>query len=188
MNSHCKLSNVTQDYLSVFYSILEEMIQGMTEAVLSDSISYNFIVQMIPHHLAAIEMSRNLLRFTTNIPLQNIAENIITEQTNSIQNMQEILCTCENFQNHDKHLCTYQENTERILQTMFCEMKQACSVNNVNASFMYEMIPHHRGAVRMSENALKYNICPGLEPILCSIIRSQKRGIREMEQLLRWIR
>ena len=53
------------------------MIQQMNSAQLSNSISYNFIVQMIPHHKAAIEMSCNLLQYTTLVPLQEIALNII---------------------------------------------------------------------------------------------------------------
>ena len=46
------------------------------------------------------------------------------------------------------------------------------------------MIPHHRGAVLMSENALRYCVNQELVSILEDIITSQKKGIREMEQLL----
>ena len=38
------------------------------------------------------------------------------------------------------------------------------------------MIPHHQGAIRMSENALRYLLCPGLIPLLDAIIVSQKKG------------
>ena len=76
-----QFSEVTKRYLCCFYEILDEMIDGMTKAELTDSISHNFIVQMIPHHRAAIEMSHNILNYTTNIPLQDIALQIISEQT-----------------------------------------------------------------------------------------------------------
>lgn len=36
----------------------------------------------------------------------------------------------------------------------------------------------------MSENLLRYDICPELKPIVDAIITSQRRGIQEMEQLL----
>ena len=78
-----RLSNVAKAYLCRFYEILEQMIEDMTGAELTDSLSHNFIVQMIPHHMAAIEMSENLLQYTTCVPLQNIALNIIVEQTKS---------------------------------------------------------------------------------------------------------
>jgi len=36
----------------------------------------------------------------------------------------------------------------------------------------------------MSQNALKFCICPELKPILESIIDSQEKGVQEMQQLL----
>lgn len=185
MNHTCALSNVTKDYLSEFYCIFEQMKKGMTNAKLNDSISHNFIVQMIPHHRAAIEMSENILKYTTNIPLQQIATQIIIEQTKSIQNMEAILCSCEKLDNTQQDLCLYQRRVDHIMHTMFEQMEHACSDNKINANFMREMIPHHEGAVRLSETTLQYPICEELIPILDSIIRSQKRGIRQMQQLLR---
>ena len=41
---HTQFSNVTKDYLMRYHEILEGMIQNMTHAVLSDSISHNFII------------------------------------------------------------------------------------------------------------------------------------------------
>lgn len=183
-NEQC-LSLVTQEYLSAFDCILKQMICGMTEAELSNSISYNFIIQMIPHHRAAIEMSENILRFTTNLQIQNIALNIIEEQTKSIDNMLKVECPCGNMSNCEADLCQHQKQMDNIMQIMFSEMKHARYNNDVNLNFMWEMIPHHMGAVRMSETTLGYPICPQLVPILKAIISSQKRGIAQMQQLLR---
>lgn len=187
MNCECQLSNVAKDYLTRFYNILDEMIEGMTTAQLSDSISHNFIVQMIPHHRAAIEMSENLLQYTTCIPLQNIALGIIEEQTKSIENMQEILCECSEMLNDSDAVCAYQHEVRIIIDRMVCGMNGAPDTNRLNANFMREMIPHHKGAIALSYTALQYNICPELVPILDAIITSQERGVEQMEQLLRSI-
>ncbi|EET59393.1 hypothetical protein BRYFOR_08708 [Marvinbryantia formatexigens DSM 14469] len=184
MKTPSELSLVTQRYLKEYRNILEEMICQMTQAELTGSISHNFIVQMIPHHRAAIRMSENLLQYTTCIPLQEIALRIITEQTKSIQDMENALKSCCRFQNPQQQLCRYQLRFGQITQAMFSEMKTACATNNLNSDFMREMIPHHQGAVRMSENALCFAICPELKPILRAIITSQEAGIREMQQLL----
>ena len=184
MKNPSELSLVTQRYLKEYQNILEEMICGMTQAELNNSISHNFIVQMIPHHRAAIRMSENLLQYTTCIPLQDIALRIITEQTKSIENMEKALPNCCRFQNPQQLLSRYQFRYGQITQAMFSEMKTACATNHLNSNFMREMIPHHRGAVRMSENALRFPICPELKPILQAIITSQENGIREMQQLL----
>ena len=45
-----QFSDVTKQYLCCFYEILDNMIEEMTNAKLTNSISHNFIVQMIPHH------------------------------------------------------------------------------------------------------------------------------------------
>lgn len=185
MNQSCRLSNVTKDYLTQFGCILEEMILEMTHVRLSNNISYNFIVQMIPHHRAAIEMSRNLLQYTTFIPLQDIAMQIISEQTKSIQNMEEILNCCSPHTNSDCETEHYQCHVDRIMDVMFSDMKNACATNQLNANFMREMIPHHRGAVEMSKNALCHDICPELKPILHAIISSQEEGIAKMQHLLK---
>lgn len=70
------------------------------------------------------------------------------------------------------------------MQTMFSNMHRACATNQINCNFMWEMIPHHEGAVLMSEITLQFNICPELKPILDLIISSQKKGISEMQNLL----
>lgn len=184
MNQSCRLSENTKRYLERYYCILDEMIAGMTGAEQTESISYDFIMQMIPHHQAAIEMSKNLLCYTTNLPLQEIAENIIREQTESIGQMQAALSCCSKVCNSGQEQCLYCRRTGQILETMFTRMENACECNCINCNFMREMIPHHQGAIRMSENALCFELCPQLVPILNAIITSQRRGVREMERLL----
>ena len=87
-------SDVTQKYLCRFREILENMMTGDDRGGDHHCLSHNFIVQMIPHHRAAIEMSQNLLQYTTLLPLQKIAQEIIKEQTESIQHMREVLPCC----------------------------------------------------------------------------------------------
>jgi len=80
MYEACSFNSATKEYLTIFYGILDQMIQGMGRACLTDSISQNFIVQMIPHHKAAIQMSENVLKYTADNVVIKIASSIITEQ------------------------------------------------------------------------------------------------------------
>lgn len=181
---HCGCSENAKIYLEQFQAILREMEQGMTCPELTDSISHNFIIQMVPHHQAAIEMSRNILRFTTCVPLQRIAEAIITEQTRGIRQMEEILPCCTACLNAEAALCRYHQRFQAVIHTMFRRMGSVCGTNCLDADFMREMIPHHQGAIQMSENALRFPICPELQPILENIITSQRQGVRQMQRLL----
>lgn len=184
MTTQYRFTDCTKDYLTQYYAILDEMIHGMDCAQLNDSISHNFIVQMIPHHRAAIEMCQNVLQYTTDTTLRNIACNIIAMQTQSIQNMESLLPQSSLTANTVQELDLYQRRYHEITHTMFHRMSTACADNNISANFIRQMIPHHEGAICMCENALRYNICPGLAPILESIISSQTRGVQELQQLL----
>lgn len=181
---HLCLTPNAESYLSQFQTILSAMECGMTTPELTDSISHNFIVQMIPHHQAAIEMSQNILKYTTCRPLEKIASGIITEQTESIRQMQAALEACSLCQNSEKALCAYQSRFDGIIGTMLHGMAAAPKSNCLDTAFMREMIPHHLGAIRMSENALRFPICKELSPILEAIISSQTRGVRQMRSLL----
>lgn len=185
MTENCRLSRNAEIYLETFDSILNEMIKKMSAAELMDSVSHNFIVQMIPHHRAAIEMSKNILTYTTSITVQNIAEQIIDEQTQSIDDMKKILGRCSKRPDCEYNICSYQRKMDHIMNAMFHEMGNTCATNQLNANFMREMIPHHIGAIRMANTTLEYPICPELKPMLYAIISSQQREVRQMQRLLR---
>lgn len=136
-------NDIARSYLERYESILAEMIRGMTQAELTDSISHDFIVRMIPHHRAAIEMSENLLRYTTNLPLQRIARRIIREQTQSIAQLEQALPLCGQPAG-PQALRDYRRRAEQIQTRMFRAMENARRDNRLNCDFMSEMIPHHR--------------------------------------------
>ena len=180
-------SQNAEEYLRTFHCILDRMIEGMTTAGLTNSISHNFIVQMIPHHRAAIQMCENVLQYTGDDSLRNIACGIISMQTQSIRNMESVLSQCSCITNSGQDLALYKRWFGQITRTMFHQMDTACSDNNISANFIREMIPHHKGAISMCENALRFCVCPGLAPIMESIIYSQTRGVEELEQLLKCV-
>ncbi len=174
-----------KEYNEEYRRILDEMIRKMTGAQLTGNVSLNFIRQMIPHHRAAVQMSENLLKYRGSGPLAKIAENIITEQTNGISELEKAERKCRNSVSSDCVLYRYGKENDIILCDMFSEMTDAVSDGNIECDFIREMVPHHLGAVRMSENALKSGVCRELVPILTSIIRNQKHGIMQMRRMSR---
>ena len=95
----CPCENAT--YLEEFHHIVKTMICEMTSARLKDSISYNFIVQMIPHHEGAVQMSKLTLLFRICPQLKPILQAIIKEQEQGICEMEDLLrnCPASAFQN-----------------------------------------------------------------------------------------
>lgn len=183
MHKFCLPASGSQEYLRTYCGILERMIAGMTGATLNCSISHNFIVQMIPHHQAAIEMSQNILHHTQNETLWEIATQIIAEQTKSIENMRSILCSCTRLESPPEAVCRYQQHMNAIMSAMFTRMRRARATRRVDCNFLREMIPHHKGAVEMASITLQTGVCPELVPILQAIITSQEAGIDQMEAL-----
>lgn len=180
-----KLSQPTKNYLSCFYAIFDEMVCEMTDACLKNSISYNFIIQIIPHSLAAVQMSQNLLRYVKCGPLPKIAANIVASQTKYIEAMRSIKRKCLEVCSTCQDLDLYQRRMNQIMRNMFYEMASAKETNQIELNFTCEMIPHQTGGVRMAENVLRYNICPELTSILAASINSQRKSIHELECLLK---
>ena len=179
------ISEVTRRYLNAYERILKEMTTGMEGATLDDSISHNFIVQMIPHHRAAIAMSRNVLKYIQSPALRALAKNIIEEQTKGVAELEAALPLCGELKNAPEEVARYQSRTDEIIREMLEKMRNALKTNRIAEDFMLEMIPHHEGAIAMSQNALQYPICEQLKPILEKIVSSQERGVQEMTALLR---
>ena len=184
MKNTCLLSEDSKTYLCCFYQILDEMIQSMTTAGLTQSISHNFIVQMIPHRRAAIQMSQNILRFHPSQPVQRFAQRVIDQQTREIAQMEAALPAGSQLANPTADLRLCQRRMDLIYREMYAKMGSAPENNARAAVFLQQMIPHHQGAVRMAENALKYDVCTELVPLLRTIAVRQRQDIAQMRSLL----
>lgn len=184
MKNTCLLSADAKTYLCCYYQILDEMIQSMTTAGLTHSISHNFITQTIPHHRAAIQMSSNILRFANNSSIRRAAQRVIDEQTQVISRMEDALPACNQLTNAQLDLRLYQRRMDLIQREMYAAMSSTPESNALSAVFMRQMIPHCQGAVRMAEHALKYDVSTELVPILRDIVTQQRRGAVQMRSLL----
>lgn len=179
------LSPTVKEYIDTYYTILDTMITDMTDIHLGNSISNNFISQMIPHHQGAINMCCNLLRFTSNTTLQEIAFTIIRDQTKSIVTMHNIESVCSKIENTPADIFDYQCQMNELMQVMFYRMRHVETSNAINIDFINEMIPHHQGAIQMAKMILEYPICKELKPIVDTIIQSQQESIIQMKKLVK---
>ena len=64
-------------------------------------------------------------------------------------------CGCSRSPRNEEYK-EYNEEYRRILDEMIRKMTEAQLTGNVSLNFIRQMIPHHRAAVQMSENLLKY--------------------------------
>ena len=78
----------------------------------------------------------------------------------------------------------YLRRFDEILNEMEMKMLTAIPVNNITIYFIECMIPHHRAAIYMCENLLKYTDYKPLQDIAKGIIRMQTRGINQMKEIM----
>lgn len=179
------LSDESKHYLNCYYQILDEMIQAVTTARLTQSISHNFIVQMIPCHRAGERMCRNILEVSNDPAVRRLAQQIAAQRARDIQRMEEQLPACAQLLNPHPDLRLYQRRAELISREMFARMGTTPESNALNAVFLRQTIPHHLGAVRLTRNALCHEVCTALPPVLRSIADTQRRELRQIQALLR---
>lgn len=173
-----------KNYLIRFDQILDQMATKMLSTQnITNNITLNFIICMIPHHQAAIYMCQNLLQYTTFEPLQNIAQGIIQTQTKGIQQMREIAQTTSGYESSLLDIKTYMQRYLEITNHMLNRMKNSQRIMDINLDFVSEMIPHHEGAIAMCHNLLKYRIDPRLATVANSIIQEQSRGVMELKEI-----
>lgn len=77
----------------------------------------------------------------------------------------------------------YLERFNEILCTMEYNMLCVNIKDNITKYFIECMIPHHEGAIYMSENLLNYTSYGPLIDIANNIIKMQKEGVERMEQI-----
>ena len=178
------LSDESKHYLNCYYQILDEMIQAITTARLTQSISHNFIVQVIPHHRAGERMCRNILEVSNDRSVRRLAQQIAAQRSQDIQRMEEQLPVCAQLLNPHPDLRLYQRRAELISRQMFLRMGASPENNCLNAVFLRQMVPPHLGAVRLTQNALRHEVATPLPPLLRAIADTQRRELRQIQALL----
>ena len=159
------------------------MLSKMTSSKITGNITKDFIMEMIPHHEAAILMSKNLLKYNVDSKLALIAQNIIRVQENGIKEMRLIYQTTNVPNNTYLEVLDYIRNYNDILNEMASGMENSLTTPNINLDFISEMIPHHEGAIKMCKNLLNFKIDERLKNLAISIIKFQSQGVKELKEI-----
>lgn len=179
------LSDGAKRYLCCYYQILDEMIQDITTAKLTQSISQNLIVQLLPHQQAAVRMCRNLLAVSDSGAVRRLAQGMTKQRTQVIQSLEEALPAGSRLDTPRPELRLCQRRLDLIFREMFARMGSAPEGNRVDAVFLRHMALHSRGAAQVARTALRYELCTELPPVLRSVLDTQCRELRQTEALLR---
>jgi uncharacterized protein (DUF305 family) len=147
-----------------------------------------FIDSMIPHHQGGVVMAQEVLQKSKRPELIKLAKNIITEQKKEIAQMQQwrkqwypkASATPMMWHTEMNHQMAM---TAAHKQSMMMNMSLGKADAGFDRRFLDAMIPHHQGALTMSQDSLKKSQRPELKQLAQNIIKSQQSEIDRMTQL-----
>jgi uncharacterized protein (DUF305 family) len=178
-----QLSHNTNHYIDTYSMILNEMKENMRKAFdthKDEDVNALFVATILPYYQASIKMCENLLRFTTNIDLQNFAQTLLDEQTKIVNafTTNQVICPIEESPTVDTE--KYIKMYSRIASSLFSTLESATIVNSIDCNFIFEMIPHQMGSIELEKNILKYELCEDFAHLLNALIKQQTENIKTL--------
>lgn len=124
----------------------QKMSQAMMSAVGTD-VGDNWVKKMIAHHQGAIDMSQAVLNQNPNPDVAQVAKETIKKQGKEIADLRAL---AKQGAPDQKSADLYRSAMMDMQQEM-----QAATGSDINKVFMRKMLEHHKGAIAMSDIALK---------------------------------
>ena len=178
------LSDEAKRYLCCCYQILDGMIQGVSAAKLTQSVSHNYIVQLLPQHRSAVRLCRNLLEVSNDGSIRRLAQRVAARETEAVEQLEAELSGAGQLTSPQMDLRLFQRRSDLIFREMYTRMGAVPEGNQVDVHFLRQMIPLRQGGIRAARTALRYEVSAGLAPLLRSAIDAQNRDVGQMRALL----
>ena len=166
-----------------------------------------YLEHMIPHHVVAIDMSKELIKTSRNPIMLALARNIIRHQSYEVWEMKRMMANLETdnmyssenlFDSKQKGIKSkfaYYEpiksrHTGDSCDPLFFDpdahMKHMSDMPVTDIAFLQHMIPHHQVAVDMSQRLLLHSKNSYTRQLCQDIILEQEAEILLMNQMLEY--
>ena len=169
-----------------------------------------YLKHMIPHHQVAIDMSKKLIKVTTNPIMIELCREIIWQQQYEIQMMTSVMNKLPNkfkyLQTNNLENKNFTKNYSNSTKLHFYYPKLSKASNYycdpkffnpddhnkhmegmklTDKSYLEHMIPHHQVAIDMSNRLLHYTTNIHMIDLATTIIREQQLEILRMNEMLK---
>lgn len=134
---------------SAFDAASKKMRDAMMAAVGSDA-SDNWVRKMIAHHQGAIDMSKSILDHSPSADAAKMAQMTIDKQGKEIENLRKLE---KNGTPDQRSADLYRPAMETMDRAMM-----AASGADLSETYLRKMIAHHKGAVEMSDVAIRNGV------------------------------
>ena len=156
------------------------MDHGVATSIVGDQ---KFVVGMLPHHQAAIDMARVELQKGKNPQVKALAQVIIDEQT-SEQGLMKTVAASHSWSTSSMSMGADQLMGQPIQMDMSRMAGEVAAAANTDRAFLQLMIPHHAMAVVMADTEARQGTDAQLKQLATSIVAGQAKEIGQMQTLL----
>jgi uncharacterized protein (DUF305 family) len=151
------------------------VVAGRTLTRRGNGIDLFYVEQMIPHHVMAVEMAQYALVHGESEYIRNLSANIISSQNVEIATMRKIAA-----QLRAAGIRTVSMGLTAEQMGMNHDMSHIVGARPFDPVFVDMMIPHHQGAITMSEVLFRRGTGTRTRALAEQIVASQAREIQEM--------
>ncbi|MDK2817915.1 MAG: DUF305 domain-containing protein [Spirochaetota bacterium] len=152
----------------------------------TDSPDVDFLVNMIPHHKGAVLSSEEYLKSGKNETVKKLAMDIITAQQKEIlefQQASEKLKT-ELGEYSKKEVSKITKESKKAMDQMMKEMSSITLSGDIDRDYLIGMLPHHQGAINVSQIILKVTTNETIKEIANRIIADQQKEIADIHKII----
>lgn len=171
-------------HVVAYMDSMAKMHDDMANGVQAKNADVGFAKGMTPHHQGAIDMANIELQYGKDAEMKALAQNIIDAQQGEIKQMQDWLTANEaklpNTDNADQITKAHKANMMKNHDAMM----QGITATDPDVAFVKGMIPHHQGAIDMSDVELKYGKDPAMRQLAEQIKQAQAPEIKQMQDWL----
>ncbi len=146
-----------------------------------------FIDGMTPHHEGAIAMAQEALQKSNRPEIKKLAQDIINAQQQELAQMKTWRSTWYPKANitpmmYDAQMGHMMPMSEAMRSSMMMNGDLGAADDQFDLRFLNAMIPHHKGAVTMAQQALEKSDRPEVKQLAQNIVDSQQKEIDQMSQ------
>lgn len=161
-------------------TIMHQMMDKMNAMQMTKDPDNDFAMMMMMHHQGAIDMANAELKDGKDVTLKEIAQMMITAQTQEIAQLDAFL------QGHPAHLNVPEFDSKMMMgmEKMGRNADLQIINGNTDHDFAMLMIGHHQSAIEMAQMELDYGTHEEMKTMASKIIEEQQKEIKDLQEWL----
>lgn len=147
-----KEENKESEYIQNRTNIINDMAKAMNNPERTGEVTIDYLYETIAHYEGTVNMCKNYIKYSNDRDTKKIAENIIKDETTSMDEMKNIIETLKEDVKEDKEKETkYIKEYNLIFKNTMCKFQKLKTTGNVDKDFLKEITIQHECSIKMNE-------------------------------------